>query len=656
MPRHLLHGASLFALFIAASPAAWAAEAVSTTTVDDLLVTGTRATDGVEAGKIGSSVTIITAQDFQDRQVRIVSDVLRDVPGVAVGRTGAVGSLTQVRVRGAEGNHVLTLIDGIKASDPFLGEFDYATLLADDVARVEVLRGQQSAIYGSDAIGGVINYITPTGRQSPGARLRVEAGSMGTYDGSARIAGYQGGLDYVLSGGYQSTDGYVVAPGGKRDIGSELGSFAAKLSYEATPHLKLRAVARYTDTRADTNGQAFSPPGFATDSPGSTTKAIGRYGFAGADYDLMDGRWTHSLSVQGVDATRANRSNFVRTGGDKGTRVKASYATTFRIDAGELSHKFTGAYDYERETYRNTNPPGAFAADTAKRAVRNDGFVGQYDLTIGEVAGVGAAVRHDRNDFFKSATTYRIQGFYRVGESLRLRAAAGSGIKNPSQTELFGFNASAFPFVGNPDLKPERSEGWEAGADLTVDDGRVRLGATYFDSTLKNEIFSVFGAPLSLCTRPGFPAPFSCSTTGNRATNSTQRGVELFADARLSDAFSLDAAFTRLAARENHVKEIRRPATLASVNLTWHAPEDRGSATLTVRYNGDMTDSDFSAFPARTVTLKAFTLVNLAGAWSVTDHVEVFGRVENLADETYREVYGFDTPGRAAYAGVRARF
>jgi vitamin B12 transporter len=653
MTRYLI-SASILAITAATPFAAAAAEAAKP--VEEVLVTGTRDPAGVDADKIGSSVTVVTAQQFEERQVRIVSDVLRDVPGVAVSRTGAVGNVTQVRVRGTEGNHVLTLIDGVKASDPFFGEFDWATLLADDVALVEVLRGQQSAIYGSDAIGGVINYITPTGRDMPGMRVRVEGGSMGTYGGAGRVAGYSDGLDYVLNAGAQNTDGYVVAPGGSRRIGSELISASAKLAYEVTPQLKVRGVLRYTDTDADTNGQSFSPPGFATDSPGGKTKAENTYGFLGADYAMLDGRWTHSVSVQGVDATRDNEAGFVRTGGDKGTRLKASYATTFRIDAGDLTHRFTGAYDYERETYQNTNPPGAFAADTTKRAVRNDGFVGQYDLTVGDVAGVGGAVRYDENEFFDNATTYRIQGFYRISDMVRLRAAAGTGIKSPSQTELFGFNASAFPFVGNPNLKPERSEGWEAGADFRFAEGRVRVGATYFDSTLKDEIFSVFGAPVALCARPGLPAPTSCSTTGNRATDSTQKGVELFADARLSDAVSLDASYSHLDAKENHVKEIRRPSDLGSANLTWHAPGDRASLTATVRYNGEMTDTDFSAFPARTVTLKAYTLVNLAGAWKLNDTVELYGRIENLADQSYQEVYGFNTPGRAAYGGLRLRF
>ena len=486
MPRYFL-SASFLALAIATPLTAFAADAAKPNTVDDLIVTGTRDPDGVAADKIGGSLTVITAQDFEDRQVRIVSDVLRDVPGVAVNRTGAVGSFTQVRIRGTEGNHVLTLIDGIKASDPFFGEFDYATLLADDVARVEVLRGQQSAIYGSDAIGGVINYITPTGRQQPGVSASGEAGSMGTWGAHGRAAGYADGWDYAVSAGYQKTDGYVVAPGGSRDIGSELGAVAAKVSYEVTEHLKLRGVARYTTTTADTNGQDFSPPGFATDSPGSSTKATNAYGFLGADYDLMDGRWTHSLSVQGVDAKRDDTANFVNTGGDKGTRVKWSYATTFRIETGELTHKFTGAYDHERETYQNTNPPGPFNADTTKRAVTNDGFVGQYDLTVADRAGLGLAVRYDENDFFQNATTYRVQGFYKLSDTVRLRAAAGSGIKAPSQTELFGFNAAAFPFVGNPNLKPERSEGWEAGADFTLDDGRMVIFTGAF-------VIAVYGA------------------------------------------------------------------------------------------------------------------------------------------------------------------
>jgi len=280
--------------------------------------------------------------------------------------------------------------------------------------------------------------------------------------------------------------------------------------------------------------------------------------------------------------------------------------------------------------------------------------VAEYDLKVADVAGVHGAVRWDRNDFFDNATTYRIEGFYRLGDRVRLRAAAGSGIKGPSQTELFGFNAGVIPFVGNPNLKPERSQGWEVGADLTLAEGKARVGLTWFDSTLHDEIFSIFAAPPALCARPGAPPPSSCSTTGNEPTDSTQKGLELFGNARLSDALSVDAAYTWLDARQDGVEEVRRPKNVASVNLTWRAPDDHASVTLTARYNGEMTDEEFKSFS--TVTLKAFTLVNLSGAYRLSEHVELFARVENLLDQDYFEVFNFRTPGRAAYGGVRLRF
>ncbi|MDP3767316.1 MAG: TonB-dependent receptor plug domain-containing protein, partial [Dehalococcoidia bacterium] len=318
--------------------------------VEGVIVTGTRAADGVDADKIGSSVTVISAKAMEDRQVRVVSDVLRDVPGFAVSRTGGVGGFTQVRVRGAEGNHVLTLIDGIEAADPFQGEFDFGSLLGDDVAKIEILRGPQSALYGSDAIAGVINYITPTGAEAPGARMRVEFGSMDTLGGSARYAGVAGPLDYVLNAGVQRTGGYrtQTLPGGRRRTGSELESFSAKAAYQVSDALKLRGVVRYTNTHAESNGSSFGRG--VVDSPGSYADAKNLYGFAGADLKLADGAWIHSLSIQGADADRDGYSAARRSSGDEGVRVKGSYATTWRIETGGLVHGLTGAADWETET------------------------------------------------------------------------------------------------------------------------------------------------------------------------------------------------------------------------------------------------------------------------------------------------------------------
>ncbi|HEY0646243.1 TonB-dependent receptor plug domain-containing protein [Phenylobacterium sp.] len=664
--KHFL-GAAAAALLI--SYPASAAEADGD--VEGVIVTGTRASQGVDANKLGSSVTLITVQDMQDRQVRLVSDVLRDVPGFAVSRTGAVGGLTAVRVRGTEGNHVLTLIDGIEAADPFQGEYDYGQFLSDDVARIEILRGPQSALYGSDAIAGVVNYITPSAADAPGGRLRVEAGSHGAFGGAGRYAVVLGPLDLVLNADVQTTDGYVTQtlPGGRRKVGSELEGFSAKAGYQVSDALKLRGLVRYSNTHAETNGSSFGRG--QVDSFGSYSDATSLLYFAGADLNLLDDAWTHSLSFQGLDAERNGYSANRRSSGSEGVRKKASYATTYQLETGDLVHRLTGAVDWEKETYQNTSPPSA-GADTTRRSIENTGLVAQYDLEIGDNAGLGGAVRHDANDFFADATTWKAHGFWRLNDMIRLRAAAGSGIKNPSQTELFGFNASGpFPFRGNPDLKPEKSESWEVGVDLAFLDGRARLGATYFDARLKDEIFTYFGGPglPSACAAP----PPGTSTACNREFKSKQHGVEVFGEVAVTDSLSLSGSYTDLTAKENGLEEIRRAPHIGSANVTWRPLAGRATVNLNVRYNGRQLDSNFSGiaapFPASLpdvkpatganagrVVLPSFTLVNFAASYDIDDHVEIYGRVENLLSEDYYEVFAFPTDGRAAYVGARVKF
>jgi vitamin B12 transporter len=159
---------------------------------ETIIVTATRAREGLSRAALGSSVSLLDAQELQERQTRQVADILRDVPGVSVNRTGGFGGQTQLRMRGSESNHTLVLIDGMEANHPFYGEFDFATLIADDVARIEVLRGQQSALYGSDAIGGVVHYITLSGAEAPGVRGRAEYGSFNSWDAAARVADVAG--------------------------------------------------------------------------------------------------------------------------------------------------------------------------------------------------------------------------------------------------------------------------------------------------------------------------------------------------------------------------------------------------------------------------------------------------------------------------------
>lgn len=223
---------SLLAIVIAGQAHAEDMAAVDAAAGDDVVVTASRSGDAIPLDLIGSSVTVIDDREMQDRQTRIVADVLRDVPGVAVNRNGAIGGLIDIRIRGAEANQTLVFIDGIKAENPYSGTYDFGTLLNDEASRIEVLRGQQSSLYGSDAIGGVITYTTLSGREKPGYSLRAEGGSMGTFSGGARAGGVVGDqFDYALTTSYYQTDGYPVAPGGKLDVGSDNLGASAKLNW-----------------------------------------------------------------------------------------------------------------------------------------------------------------------------------------------------------------------------------------------------------------------------------------------------------------------------------------------------------------------------------------------------------------------------------------
>lgn len=629
---------SLIALSAALAAPAAAQEIKSD---EEVVVTASRAKP-LPKKQYGGSSTFISSEDLELRQTRQISDVLRDSPGVSVNRSGGPGTITQVRLRGSESSHTLVLIDGIEASDPYQGEFDFATLIADDVASIEVLRGQQSALYGSDAIGGVISYRTASGKEAPGLRGRVEGGSFSSFDSALRYGSYAGGFDYALSAAYSSTEGTPTARLGVRDVGGRNLALAGRFGYEASKTLTLRAVGRYARTEADINDQYFDDfldPRFGTviDSDDTYENKV-FYGLIGADLSLLDGAWTHSLNIQGVDSQRETTSGGFQDFSYKGARLKGSYVTAYSFGSDELKHTITGAVDLERETFRNTTQ--YFSGNVVeKRTLDNTGFVGSYDLLVGDTFGFGASVRYDENDLFDNATTWRVQASYAFDSGTRLHAAGGSGIKAPGVFELFGF----FPdfFIGNPDLKAERSIGWEAGVGQSFLNGKATIDVTYFDNTLEDEIATI-----------GFPI----SSPINLATDSKQKGVEVSVQALIDANWRVFASYTWLDARQSGVEEVRRPEHSSSLNASYLADDDLWSATLSVRYNGQMTDSNFTSVGPYPAQLDSFTLVNLGGDIRITDSVRAYARVENLMDESYEEVFTYRSPGRAFYAGVKAGF
>lgn len=612
-----------------------------------IVVTASRSGDAVRTDQLGASVTVLDAAALDQRQTRIVSDILRDVPGLAVSRAGAVGGFTQVRIRGSESNHVLMLIDGIEVSDPYQGEYDFSSLIADDAARIEVLRGQQSSLYGSDAIGGVIQYITATGKEAPGYSARVEGGSFGTYSGAARAAGVSGALDYALSGSYYHTAGTPTARGGTRDIGSDSVGASAKVNWDDGGPFKLTAVGRYSLTAADNNDTALDGPlyGYIVDSPGVRSRNEAFYGLVRAQLTLLDGRWTNALSGQIADTTRKGFEAFGLNYGDHGRRYKGSFESAIRFGGDTVRHRLTGAVDVEREAFSNIAPQSTFYPFfRGQRHTDNLGIVGEYELLVGDTLALGGSVRRDQNDRFADVTTFRVQGSYKLATGTRFRAAYGTGVKDPGYYELFGYWDGRY--IGNPNLKPEKSKGWEAGVEQDFADHKATIGATWFDSKLTDEIFTTY------------PAPDFVATPANRAADSKQRGLEVYASARPIPELRFDLAYTYLHARENGLAEVRRPKHVGSLNVTVISPDQRFSTTLTVRYNGrqdDLAYTDPVFFAPVRVSLQEYVLVNLNAEYRITPKIALFGRVENLFDEKYEEAFSFATSGRAAYGGVRVR-
>jgi vitamin B12 transporter len=322
-----------------------------------------------------------------------------------------------------------------------------------------------------------------------------------------------------------------------------------------------------------------------------------------------------------------------------------------------VKHTLTFAADLESERFSATAP----APDTSTHKLDHLGLVAEYNLLVDGRLSLGASVRHDGNDFFANTTTWHVDGSYLFPSGTRPHAAAGSGIKNPSSFELFGYSTGEY--IGNPGLQPEESTGWEAGIDQAFANDRVTIGATYFESRLSNEIYIDYLPPDYL------------GTSLNRTTKTRMHGIEVYGQADLGDV-SLSAAYTWLKAPQGRnvlsdpenpnsfdtevvvAQAARRPKSIASFSLTYAPAGLPVSGTLTIRYNGAMKDVVFVAGYVGSLyaDLPAFTLVNLSLRYRITGTLELFARAENLLDEDYQEVFTFNSPGRALYGGVRARF
>ncbi len=621
---------------------------------EEVLVTATRTPTALRTA--GASATVITREEIERRNPVYLTDLLREVPGFAVGRAGGAGKFTQLRVRGAEANHVLVLIDGIEANDVTRAdEFDFAHLATDDIERVEIVRGPQSALWGSDALAGVVNIITRRGSGKPNATATVEYGSFGSNRLSGAVGAGNDTWDGNLALSYVDSGGINIAERGDEDDGYRNGTINTRLGWQALPQLRFELSGRLSDIRTATDGDIGL--GLPSDTAGETN-ILQAYAQGRARLSTFDGRWLHELSGSWSRMDNDDRDLEVFLEGRVvGHKHSVDYQTTLLGETAALvpaSHALTFALDYEQQRFHQRGPVTLFGNPNQDRDFQVIGYAGEYRVTIAERTTLGASGRWDDSNAFTDVGTYRLS---LVHEILRwgttLSAAYATGQKSPTFFDRYGFSYGGLfspTFIGNAAVKPETSRGWEIGVSQALLDERLVLGATYFNERLKDEINGYVVDPVSFT-----------ATAVNLGGRSRRDGVELTGYAVLNSRLDLRANYTWLDATQpdrvtgGELDEIRRPHHQMSASLDWTSADGRGALDLHLSHTGEREDDSFLPpffAPAR-VSLDPYTLVGLSGHYRASPRMTLFARVENLFDDDYQDIFGFQTEGLGAWLGLR---
>lgn len=605
---------------------------------------------GVAADKLGSAVSVVTGAELKARQVRTAADALRSLPGVSISQQGGPQNLTVVRIRGGESNHTLVLIDGVEVNSGSEGFFDFSNLMVDDIAQIEVVRGPQSGLYSSGALGGVINIVTRSGKGPLTLRASAEGGTFGTRDAMAGISGGTDKAHGSLTVSGRRTDGFDISDAGTEDDGGEFRTLSFTGGVLVLPNLKIDGSLRASRRKGDRDGTNDIRDGLFVASEERSTFASDLWlGRVEATLDTFERTWTHKVFLSGTETDNSDLDLGIYSppGGlasrNISTTSKYGYLSTYRLGAETpVQHYFTGLIEHTREAFEQPLvAPGAFERD-------RDSVAGEIRGEYFDTLTLSGNVRHDNNEGFEDATTWRVAGSLRIATPFRLHSSVGTGIKYPSFSEQFGV---FYGFVANPNLKPERSLGWDVGLETAFLGGKGIIDVTYFNANLQDEIDFDFVPPAPACGSTPF-----CFIPFNRTGESKRDGVEVAARLIVMDGLSVGAAYTYLNARESDGREeVRRPPHSGRADLNYVFDGGKGNFNLAAIYNGRMQDLGFSAitFMSERVTLDSYWLVTAAASYQVAPGVELFGRIENLLDQDYEEIYGFNTAGLAAYAGMR---
>ncbi|MSR15565.1 MAG: TonB-dependent receptor [Gammaproteobacteria bacterium] len=622
---------------------------------EEIVVTAARIP--IPQRQAGPGVTVISRETIEARNPRYVTDLLRDVPGFAVSRLGGAGKQTQLRVRGAEAHHVMVLIDGVEANDFSLDDaFDFAHLQADEIERIEIVRGPQSALWGSDALAGTINIITREADKALTARGGVEYGSFDTETFKGSVGTQQTNYHANAAVSYVDSGGINVAELGNEEDGYRNGTANLRVGWRIRDDLSLALSGRLVE--AENERDSDLGLGVPSDTPG-VTDVFQAYSGANLIWTGWEGRWVNTLSgtYSRMDNHDVDSTQFLPESQAEGNKYRGAAQSTVKLatNHGVASmHALTVALDYEKQDFTQRGPIVFGLDPNQEREFSTYSYCGEYRITVAENTLLAASGRYDDSDEFESNGTYRVS----LSHSFPVTATSatlsyGTGQKSPTFTDRFGFFAGGFlPFIGNPGLTPEKSEGYEFGLRQALFGKRLELGATYFNEKLLDEIEGFVVDPTG-----------AFFTAVNLDGTSKRRGIELSFKANLSRQIDLSSSYTYLDATEVEATglrsdEIRRPRHQGGINATWRSANARTQLNINAAYTGDHLDDWFPppTFTKTRVTLDSYTLVGISATQALSRGWSLTVRVDNLTDDEYQDVFGFETEGVAGYLGLKYDF
>ncbi|MBK6706639.1 MAG: TonB-dependent receptor [Sphingomonadales bacterium] len=590
-----------------------------TTDKAEIVVTAT----GVESdsGSVGQAITRIDSEAVERRGFSTIDELLATTPGVTVTQTGPIGGFSAVRIRGAEGEQTLALIDGVRINDPAApgGGFDFANLLTGNIDSVEILRGANSVPWGSQAIGGIVNITTRRPDEGISGRGRIEYGTNDRFTLAGNASYGSGAFRASLGGGYFNDDGISAAASGSEADGYRQYAANGRVEVDLSDSITIDLRGYFADGRADLDG--FPPPFYSLSDTAEYSTAQQLAGYAGLK--LSTGPVKHVLAFTINDIDRDNFASPTAVAPDffsRGRRERFEYKGDWEVAAG-LRAVF-GA-EHERSRF--------FDGFLTAKADVSGGYV-QLVAEPFEALTLTGGARIDDHKTYGSKATFSANAAWRVGDDAVLRAAYAEGFKAPTLYQLFSF-------YGDPDLQPEEAKSYEIGAEQWLLNRRVRVALTGWQRRTRHQIDFDLSSYLY-----------------NNIARSRGKGIEAELELRPSERMTLSAnySYTDSEGRQENVatysRLLRRPVHSLNVAVDWNA-FDRIKLGAALRMVGDSRDGFGGS-----IRLDGFALATIRAAVPVTKNLELYGRVENLFDADYQTVAGYNAYGRNAHFGLRAKF